>query len=115
MDLELADKIAVVTGANKGIALAITKALMAEGACVVAGSLSTENLRGIERVTPVAVNLMATDGPAVLVRKAIEKHGRLDVLVNNVGAVRSRLNGFLGTSDEEFEWAFQRSDRRASA
>ena len=32
MDLELTDKVAVVTGANKGIGLAITKALVAEGA-----------------------------------------------------------------------------------
>jgi NAD(P)-dependent dehydrogenase (short-subunit alcohol dehydrogenase family) len=62
MDLELADKIAVVTGANKGIGLAITRALVAEGACVVAASLSTENLDEIERVTPVSVNLMS---PAV--------------------------------------------------
>jgi NAD(P)-dependent dehydrogenase (short-subunit alcohol dehydrogenase family) len=107
MNLELTDKVAVVTGANKGIGLAITKALVAEGAYVVAGSRSTENLDARERVTPVAVNLMARDGPAALVEKAIGEHGRLDVLVNNVGAVRIRLDGFLGTSDEEFEWALQ--------
>ena len=38
---------------------------------------------------------------------AIDVHGRLDVLVNNVGAVRIRVGGFLGTSDEEFEWALE--------
>ena len=48
MDLHLTDKVAVVTGANKGIGLAITKALVAEGAYVVAGSLSTGNLDGLE-------------------------------------------------------------------
>ena len=47
MDLQLTDKVAVVTGANKGIGLAITKALVAEGANIVAGSLSTENLDGL--------------------------------------------------------------------
>ena len=107
MDLELADKVAVVTGANKGIGFAVTQALLAEGAHVVAGSLSTENLDGLDRVTAVPVNLVAADGPALLVQRAIDEHGRLDVLVNNVGAVRIRTEGFLGTSDEEFEWALQ--------
>lgn len=107
MDLELTEKVAVVTGANKGIGLAVTQALLAEGTYVVAGSLSTENLDGIDRVIAVPVDLMAPDGPALLVRRAVDKHGRLDVLVNNVGAVRIRVDGFLGTSDEEFEWALQ--------
>jgi NAD(P)-dependent dehydrogenase (short-subunit alcohol dehydrogenase family) len=107
MDLQLTDKVAVVTGANKGIGLAITEALAAEGAFVVAGSLSTKNLDGLDRVTAVQVNLLAEDGPARLVQRAIDEHGRLDVLVNNVGAVRIRVDGFLATSDEEFEWALQ--------
>jgi NAD(P)-dependent dehydrogenase (short-subunit alcohol dehydrogenase family) len=107
MDLELTDKVAVVTGANKGIGLAITNALRAEGAYVVAGSLSTENVDALDRVTAVAVNLMDDDGPALLVRKAIDAYGRLDVLVNNVGAVRIRVDGFLATGDEEFEWALK--------
>ena len=107
MDLQLTDKIAVVTGANKGIGLAITKALVAEGARVVAGSRSTDNLDGLEGVTPVPVDLLAANGPPLLVQKAIDEHGRLDVLVNNVGAVRIRVDGFLATSDEEFEWALQ--------
>jgi NAD(P)-dependent dehydrogenase (short-subunit alcohol dehydrogenase family) len=107
MDLHLTDKVAVVTGANKGIGLAITKALVAEGAHVVAGSLSTENLDGLERVTATALDLVAEDGPALLVQKAVDEHGRLDVLVNNVGAVRIRVDGFLATGDEEFEWALR--------
>jgi NAD(P)-dependent dehydrogenase (short-subunit alcohol dehydrogenase family) len=107
MDLELTDKVAVVTGANKGIGLAITKALVAEGAHAVAGSLSTENLDALDRVTAVPVNLLSEDGPALLVQKALDEYGRLDVLVNNVGAVRIRVDGFLATSDEEFDWALK--------
>ncbi len=107
MDLELAGRVAVVTGANKGIGLATTKALLGEGAHVVAGSLSTGNLDGLDGVSAVALDLMTEDGPGVLVQRAIEEHGRLDVLVNNVGAVRIRVDGFLATSDEEFEWAMR--------
>jgi NAD(P)-dependent dehydrogenase (short-subunit alcohol dehydrogenase family) len=107
MDLELTDKVAVVTGANKGIGLAITKAMVAEGAHVVAGSLTTENLDGIEGVTAVQMDLLSQDGAAALVRKAIDAHGRLDVRVNNVGGVRIRVDGFLSTSDEEFDWALR--------
>jgi NAD(P)-dependent dehydrogenase (short-subunit alcohol dehydrogenase family) len=107
MDLHLTDKVAVVTGAGKGIGLAATEALAAEGAYVVAGSLSTESLDGLDRVSAVSVDLLAEDGPATLVQRAIDQHGRLDVLVNNVGAVRIRVDGFLATSDEEFDWALR--------
>jgi NAD(P)-dependent dehydrogenase (short-subunit alcohol dehydrogenase family) len=107
MDLKLANKIAVVTGASKGIGLAVTRALVEEGAQVVAGARGTQGLDGLAGVTAVAVDLASADGPARLVQRAIDDHGRVDVLVNNVGAVRLRLEGFLAVSDAEFEWAMQ--------
>jgi NAD(P)-dependent dehydrogenase (short-subunit alcohol dehydrogenase family) len=107
MDLNLGGAVAIVTGAGKGIGLAVTRALADEGAQVVAGSLTTGSLDGLKGVTPVAVDLSVPDGPAELVRRAIEEHGQVDVLVNNVGAVRMRTQGFLGTSDEDFAWAMQ--------
>ena len=63
--------------------------------------------RGSLASSPVAVDLASREGPANLVQRALDEHGRVDVLVNNVGGVRLRLGGFLGTSDEEFEWAMQ--------
>jgi NAD(P)-dependent dehydrogenase (short-subunit alcohol dehydrogenase family) len=107
MDLNLTGKVAVVTGAGAGIGLAVTNALAEEGAMVVAGSRGTEALDGLDHVTGVALDLSDAAAPAQLIQRAIDDHGRLDVLVNNVGAVRVRLEGFLGTSDEEFEWAMQ--------
>jgi len=107
MDLKLSGKIAVVTAASKGIGLATVRALVDEGASVVAGARNIKGLEGLERVTPVAVDLGTPQGPGQLVARAIEEHGRVDVLVNNMGGVRLRLSGFLGTSDEEFEWAMQ--------
>jgi NAD(P)-dependent dehydrogenase (short-subunit alcohol dehydrogenase family) len=107
MDLELDGKVAVVTGASKGIGLAVARALAAEGARVVAGARTVDGLAGLEGVTAVPVDLAAAGGPALLVQRAVDEHGRVDVLVNNVGAVRLRLEGFLGTSDEEFTWAME--------
>lgn len=107
MDLQLEGKVAVVTGASKGIGLAAVRALAREGARVVAGARSTGGLESIPGVTPVAVDLADRAGPAKLIEQARERHGRVDVLVNNVGAVKMRLQGFLGTSDEDFAWAME--------
>jgi NAD(P)-dependent dehydrogenase (short-subunit alcohol dehydrogenase family) len=107
MDLELSEKIAVVTGASKGIGLAVTQELAAEGATVVAGARTTDTLAAIDGVTPVAVDLADPDGPARLIGEAIERHGRVDVLVNNVGAAHVRLEGFLAVSDADFEASMQ--------
>lgn len=102
MDLDLKDKVAVVTGAGKGIGLAITRALVEEGARVVAGSrTSTPGLEELTGVRVFEVDLATPDGPADLVAAALE-HGRLDILVNNVGAASPRLAGFLGITDEEW-------------
>jgi NAD(P)-dependent dehydrogenase (short-subunit alcohol dehydrogenase family) len=103
MDLELENKVAVVTGASKGIGLAITRELAGEGAAVVAGSKSVGGLSGIPRVSHFAVDLADAQGPGELVRHAIEQHGRLDILVNNVGAAHVRVGGFLEITDREFE------------
>ena len=107
MDLLLADKVAVITGAGKGIGLATTRVLVAEGARVVAGSLTTDNLENLDRVTPVPLDLSDPNGPASLVVRALDEHGRVDVLVNNVGAVRLRLDGFLAVTDDDFDWAMR--------
>jgi NAD(P)-dependent dehydrogenase (short-subunit alcohol dehydrogenase family) len=107
MDLELTGKVAVVTGASKGIGLAVVRALAAEGALVVAGARTVDTLRDLDGVTPVAVDLVEPGGSERLVAEAIDRHGRVDVLVNNVGGVRVRLDGFLGVSDADFEQSLQ--------
>lgn len=107
MDLQLDGKVAVVTGASKGIGLAVTRVLVEEGAFVIAGARKTEGLEGLDRVTPVAIDLTVPTAPAELIQRAVAEHGKLDILVNNVGAIRLRLDGFLGTSDEEFDWSMQ--------
>jgi len=105
MDLKLSDKVAVVTAASKGIGLAIVRALASEGARVVAGARTSSGLKEISRVTPIEVDLSTPDGPGRLIQRAIDEHGRVDVLVNNMGGVRLRLDGFLALTDADFQWS----------
>ncbi len=107
MDLDLEGKVAVVTGAGKGIGLATVSALVVEGARVVAGSRTVQALEDLDGVSAVEVDLAVEDGPADLIARAISEHGRVDVLINNVGAIRPRLDGFLAVRDEDFAWAME--------
>jgi|SRR4051794_302860 NAD(P)-dependent dehydrogenase (short-subunit alcohol dehydrogenase family) len=107
MDLELGGRVAVVTGGSKGIGLAIVQTLAAEGAHVVAGARSVAGMPAIDGVTALGVDLADADGPGELVARALELHGRVDVLVNNVGAVSPRLEGFAAITDAEIEASFQ--------
>ncbi|WP_225849931.1 SDR family NAD(P)-dependent oxidoreductase [Streptomyces sp. HPF1205] len=110
-DLGLTGQRALVTGAGRGIGLAVTEGLLAAGARVVAGTRNrTEALddlveRGAE-LTVVEVDLSTPDGPGALVAAAADLHGGIDVLVNNVGAVRPRVDGFLATTDADWDWTF---------
>jgi NAD(P)-dependent dehydrogenase (short-subunit alcohol dehydrogenase family) len=109
MDLDLLGKVAVVTGASKGIGLAVVRSLAAEGVNVVAGARTgSEELAELAAelsVHPVLVDLTEPDGPARLVDEAVRAFGGLDVLVNNVGAVRPRVDGFLALTDDDWDWA----------
>jgi NAD(P)-dependent dehydrogenase (short-subunit alcohol dehydrogenase family) len=105
MDLHLDGKIAVVTGASKGIGLAISSALIDAGAHVVAGSRSygpgLAKLAETGRLTHLAVDLALPDGATSLAAAAAERGG-IDILVNNAGAVTPRTGGFAEISDEEW-------------
>lgn len=112
MDLHLTDRVAVVTGASKGIGLAVTRALVAEGAIVVAGSRTVspelEELVAGGRVTAHPVDLSTPAGPAALVAAA-DARGGLDILINNVGAVTPRTGGFLSVTDDQWKATFELS------
>ncbi|GGJ79245.1 3-oxoacyl-ACP reductase [Streptomyces camponoticapitis] len=110
MDMEMGDRTAVVTGASKGIGLAVTLALTGAGAHVVAGSRSLSDELGelVEagKVTFVRGDLTEPSGPAELVEAAV-KRGGVDILVNSVGAVTPRPDGFLGITEDDWNtsWA----------
>jgi NAD(P)-dependent dehydrogenase (short-subunit alcohol dehydrogenase family) len=85
MDLELAGKRVLVTGASKGIGLAIVRAFLAEGAAVTAASRRSTPALEATDADFVPVDLSQADGPRRLVDAALAIDGRLDVLVNNAG------------------------------
>jgi len=100
MELRLSGKVAVVTGASKGIGLAVARALAEEGVRVVAGSRGPATSEG--PVHAVQVDLSTAEGPAQLVDAAISTFGRLDILVNNVGATHPRTGGSGSVTDEDW-------------
>ncbi|WP_409465917.1 SDR family oxidoreductase [Amycolatopsis sp. GA6-003] len=105
MDLQLAGKTAVVTGASRGIGLATVSALIGEGMRVVAATRTiTPELKETGAV-PVAVDLSAPDSPALLLEQAVAELGGLDVLVNNVGggdSASGQAGGFLSVTDRQW-------------
>jgi NAD(P)-dependent dehydrogenase (short-subunit alcohol dehydrogenase family) len=72
MDLDLGGKVAVVTGASKGIGLAVVKVRAGEGATVVAGARTVDPLAGLDGVTALEVDLAQPGGPEALVSHALE-------------------------------------------
>ena len=93
MDLELKDKVVLVTGGAKGIGAAITKTCAQEGAVAVAidrdllacqqlqGELSTQSLQ----TSFITMDLSSAENCNAVVQQAIEAFGHIDALVNNAG------------------------------
>ena len=105
----LNDKIAVVTGASRGIGRTIALELCARGARVVASARSQEALQSLVEeaagrggeVLAVAADVATSQDAERLVAAAVEKFGRLDILVNNAGITRDGL--LMRMKDEDWD------------
>jgi len=109
----LKEKVAIVTGASRGIGRAIAEALAAEGAAVVVNHRSSaaqaaQVVAAIERAggraAVVQADLATVSDARRLVRETIERFGRLDILVNN--AAVGKLTAFTDVTEEEFDHNF---------
>ena len=104
--MRLAEKVAIVTGAGRGIGKAISAAMAREGASVVMSDRDEEVVCAAAAeidgsAMPARADISSDSDVAALVRRAIEAFGKIDILVNNAGTGATTL--FLESSREEFE------------
>jgi 3-oxoacyl-[acyl-carrier protein] reductase len=127
MDLQLQDKVAIVTGSSRGLGLASARALAAEGARVTICARGSERLAeaeqlvrhsagsagdgaadpGSDRVLAVQGDLSSADGVEQLVAGTVARFGGVDILVNNMGLGKGA--GLLDTPDETWQEAFDQT------
>lgn len=115
MDLQLTDKVAIITGSSRGLGLACARTLVAEGCRVCICARGSEQLaaaaveveasaRKPNMILAVQADVSTADGIALVVERTVERFGGLDILVNNVG--RAGGTGLLDTTDAEWQAAF---------
>ena len=117
MDLQLAGKVAIVTGSSKGLGFASAKALAGEGCrvCVCARGADTlekaaAELRSMtdpESILAVQGDVASAAGCEKVVSSAVRAWRTVDILVNNVGAARGE--GIAETTDEAWQEAFDQT------
>lgn len=102
-------KVAIVTGASRGIGKSIACALAAQGAVVVCVGTNQEALDSVVaeinatggRASSVAANIALVDDCERIISYAHEQYGSVDILVNNAGVTRDGM--FLKMKDEDWD------------
>jgi 3-oxoacyl-[acyl-carrier protein] reductase len=110
MDLGIAGRVAIVTGASAGIGYAVVDELLANGASVLVVARNEARLnRAAEKllgrkgakVASLAADVAKPESAELIVGKSIEAFGGLHILVNNAG--RAHAGGLMNSSEEDWE------------
>lgn len=114
MNLGLAGKVAVITGASRGLGAAIAQELAHEGVDLLLTGTSDSDLSKVaagiregtgRRTSAICADLASTAGATDVVQAALSTFGRIDILVNCAGATRS--GHVLEISDDDWHRAFE--------
>ena len=107
--MQLKGKVAIVTGAARGLGRAYAEALASEGAAVVAADINDcgDTVAAIEaaggRAVACALDVSDSDSCAVMAALAAETYGRIDILINNA-ALYAGLRGARFENLDEHQW-----------
>jgi 3-oxoacyl-[acyl-carrier protein] reductase len=118
MDLQLKDKVAIVTGSTRGLGFSAAKALLAEGCNVTICARGEERIAqavaelrelpgGTERILAIQADVSTDKGVADVVSRTVETFGGIDILVNNVGLGRGTT--IVDTTDAEWREAIDQT------
>lgn len=104
----LKDKVAIITGASRGIGQSIAVEFAKQGAYLVLSASSIDNLKeteglikeaGCEKYELTQANVTIGDEVDKVVKKALDTYGKVDILVNNAGATRDNLLAMMSEED----------------
>jgi 3-oxoacyl-[acyl-carrier protein] reductase len=118
VDLQLSDKVAIITGASRGLGLASARALVLEGCrvaiCARGGSALAEAAAALaaaagrtDAVLAIEADVSTPAGAEHVIRQTIDRFGRIDILVNNVG--KAGGGDIVSTLDAEWQGAIDQT------
>lgn len=99
---ELSGRIALVTGGTKGTGKAIAERLLNAGATVIITARNAPEETN-EKLYFIAADLSKPEGTQKVVDEVLAKHGRLDILINNLGGSETPGGGFAVLTDNDWE------------